>query len=116
MRTRKRLFAITLPLLAALPAAAQAPSGFPPGAIAGSAGAIATPRPAPPPQGSTLSRPPSPFRGSAPQGTATADEIPLSLGDVIERALQANLGAIGADLDARVAEAQRERALSALLP
>jgi outer membrane protein TolC len=107
---------MTLPLLAALPAAAQSPSvpaGFPPGATAG---AIATPRPAPPTQGAILSRSPSPFLGSVPQGTATAEEIPLSLGDAIERGLQANLGAIGADIDARVAEAQRQRALSALLP
>jgi len=119
MRTRKRFFALTLSLLAALPAAAQVPSGiagsagFPPGATAG---AIATPRPAPPTQGAILSRSPSPFLGSVPQGTATADELTLSLGDAIERGLQANLGAIGADLDARVAEAQRQRALSALLP
>ncbi|HEV7515231.1 MAG TPA: TolC family protein, partial [Thermoanaerobaculia bacterium] len=62
------------------------------------------------------SRSPSPFLGSVPQGTATADEIPLSLGDAIERGLEANLGAINGDLDARVAEAQRQRALAALLP
>ncbi len=118
MRTLARLFALTLsalPALLAAPLAAQAPlsGGLPPGATAGT---IATPRPAPPTQGALISRSPSPFLGSVPQGTATADEISLSLNDAIERGLQANLGAINSDLDARVAEAQRERALSALLP
>lgn len=116
MRTLERLHALPLPavlaaLLLAAPLAAQ--PGFPPGATAG---AIATPRPAAPTQGALVSRAPSPFLGSVPQGTATADEIPLSLDDAIERGLAANLGAIDSDLDARVAEAQRERALAALLP
>ncbi len=116
MRTLERLFALPLPaVLAALGLAAPlaAQPGFPPGATAG---AIATPRPAAPTQGALISRAPSPFLGSVPQGTATADEIPLSLNDAIERGLAANLGAIDSDLDARVAEAQRERALAALLP
>jgi outer membrane protein TolC len=116
MRTPARLFAPALSALAALAAtalAAQLPPGLPPGATAGS---IATPRPAPPTPGSLVSRSPSPFFGSVPSGTATAEEIPLALGDAIERGLAANLGAIASDLDARVAEAQRERALAALLP
>jgi outer membrane protein TolC len=117
MRTLERLSVFVLPAaLFAAPLAAQIPAGLPAGATAGGIGAIATPRPAPPTLGSLTSRSPSPFLGSVPQGTATADEIPLSLGDVIERGLQANLGAINGDLDARVAEAQRERALAALLP
>ena len=36
--------------------------------------------------------PTSPFLGSVPQGTATAEPIPLSLKDAVNRALQFNLG------------------------
>src|SRR3954471_3654965 len=116
MRTLARLCAlalILLPALLAAPLAAQAPPGYPPGATAGS---ISTPRPAPPTPGSLVSRSPSPFFGSVPTGTATAEEIPLSLGDAIERGLETNLGAIGGDIDAKLADALRQRALSALLP
>src|ERR1700710_2938541 len=92
MRTSNRLFALTLPALLvavfAIPLAAQ--PGIPLGATAGT---IATPRPAAPTQGALVSRAPSQFLGSVPQGTATADEIPLSLNDAIERGLSANLGA-----------------------
>jgi len=116
MRTLERLLVFSLraalPVLAAVPLAPLA-AQIPPGATAG---AIATPRPAPPTAGSLVSRSPSPFFGSVPQGTATAEEIPLSLSDAIDRGLQTNLGAIDGDIDARLAESLRQRALSALLP
>ena len=39
----------------------------------------------------------SPFRGGVPTGVATADVLPLSAAEVIERALQRNLGVLSAD-------------------
>ena len=114
--------AITLAIVAALLAPAVLPAQalqVPPAAGAAGAelpGNIPTPRPAPPTPASIVSRTPSPYLGSVPSGTATADEIPLTLADAIARGLQSNLGAIDADLDVRTAEAERQRALSTLLP
>jgi outer membrane protein TolC len=111
----------TLWLAAAALAAGMAPAPLaaqsgPPAAGAELPGSIPTPRPAPPTPASVISRSPSPYLGSVPAGQATADEIPLALADAIERGLATNLGAIDADLDVRTADAQRQRALSALLP
>jgi outer membrane protein TolC len=94
---------------------AQAP---PPAGAAGAElpGTIPTPRPAAPTPASIVSRTPSPYLGSVPSGTATAEEIPLSLSDAIARGLSSNLGAIDADLDVRTAESEQQRALSSLLP
>jgi len=56
------------------------------------------------------------YRGSVPQGEATATPIPLSLGEAIRRGLKANLGLLTSTEANREAQAQRQRALSALLP
>ncbi len=101
-----------LALLAAAPAAAQDPAAGAPQIP----NQIATPRPAPPAPAAIISRSPSPYLGSVPSGEATAEEIPLSLSDAIARGLGSNLGAIDAGLDAKTADAERQRALSALLP
>ncbi len=56
------------------------------------------------------------FRGSVPQGTATPNAIPLSLGEAIDRGLRANLGLLTTEQSNNEIRAQRLRALSALLP
>ena len=56
------------------------------------------------------------YQGSVPQGTATANAIPLSLGEAINRALKANLGLLTNEQSSREVRAQRLRALSGLLP
>lgn len=56
------------------------------------------------------------YRGSVPQGTATANAIPLSLGDAIDRGLRTNLGLLTSEESSLEVRAQRFRALSALLP
>ena len=56
------------------------------------------------------------FRGSVPQGAASENPIPLSLGDAIDRGLKANLGLLTSEQSSLEVRAQRYRALSALLP
>lgn len=56
------------------------------------------------------------YRGSVPQGQATATSIPLSLGEAIRRGLKANLGLLTSTEASRESRAQRLRALSSLLP
>jgi outer membrane protein TolC len=56
------------------------------------------------------------YRGSVPQGQATTTPIPLSLGEAIRRGLKANLGLLTSTEASRESQAQRVRALSALLP
>ncbi len=56
------------------------------------------------------------FRGSVPQGQASATPIALSLGDAIDRGLRANLGLLTNEEASREARAQRLRALAGLLP
>lgn len=56
------------------------------------------------------------FRGSVPQGTATAEPLPLTLRATVERALQFNLGLLLQDASADLAQGARWRALSDLLP
>ncbi len=56
------------------------------------------------------------FRGSVPQGQASATPIPLSLGQAIDRGLKANLGLLTSDEASRESRAQRLRALAGLLP
>jgi outer membrane protein TolC len=58
----------------------------------------------------------SPFFGSAPQGTATAAPISLSVKDAVDRALQFNLGLLLQEEEAKRAHGARWRALAALLP
>jgi outer membrane protein TolC len=54
--------------------------------------------------------------GSVPQGTASAEELPLSLSDAIQRGLAHNLGALLAAQGVRAAEGDRWEKLSDLLP
>ncbi len=56
------------------------------------------------------------YRGSVPQGQASATPIALSLGDAINRGLRANLGLLTSEQASRESRAQRFRALSGLLP
>jgi outer membrane protein TolC len=60
--------------------------------------------------------PSSPFLGSVPAGTVTADTISLSVGDAIGRALEHNLGLLLAEHSTTLAEGARRQALSDLLP
>jgi outer membrane protein TolC len=78
---------------------------------AGSLPAIAQSPPSAPPR-----QPPAIFFGSVPAGQATAEPLPLSILDAINRALDRNLGILLSD-DARGrAEGARWRALGAMLP
>ena len=63
-----------------------------------------------------LGQAPSPFLGSVPTGQATAESLPLSLRDALDRALNYNLGLIERDQNGRAARAVRLRTLNALLP
>jgi outer membrane protein TolC len=56
------------------------------------------------------------YRGSVPQGQASATPMPLSLGEAIRRGLKANLGLLTSAEASRESRALRLRALSALLP
>ena len=56
------------------------------------------------------------FRGSVPQGTASAGPLALGLRDTVDRALQFNLGLLLQDASADMARGARWRALSDLLP
>lgn len=58
----------------------------------------------------------SQFQGSVPAGNAPPSTLALKLDDAIQRGLQANLGLLVRDTTSLVARAERERALSALLP
>ena len=56
------------------------------------------------------------LRGSVTQGNPAPETIPLSISDVIDRALKFNLGALISQQETRQATADRLRALSELLP
>lgn len=56
------------------------------------------------------------YRGSVPQGTASATPIPLSLSDALDRGLKANLGLLVSDQASRESRAQKLKALAGLLP
>jgi outer membrane protein TolC len=56
------------------------------------------------------------FRGSVPQGTATADPLPLSVKETIDRALQFNLGLLLQEEEQKASHGARWRALADLLP
>jgi outer membrane protein TolC len=58
----------------------------------------------------------NPLLGSVPQGQATAETIPITLLDAIDRGLKFNLGLILSQQGSASAEAQRVRALAELLP
>jgi outer membrane protein TolC len=76
---------------------------------------ITTPLP-PAPSPSAVVASPSHFQGSVPTGEATGEVLQLSLADALERGLRTNLGVIDKGLDSRLAQAERQRALSNLLP
>jgi outer membrane protein TolC len=59
---------------------------------------------------------PDPFLGGVPTGTVTSDTLTLSVADVINRALQHNLGALLAEEDIAHQGGTRRIALSQLLP
>ena len=52
----------------------------------------------------------NPFLGSTPQGTATAEELPLSLPEAVARGLRYNLGSLLADQSARATRDARRAA------
>jgi len=84
-------------------------------------GSINTPRPINPATGTTnpsarATQNLNPYLGSTPQGVATNDTLHLSLEDAIARGLQYNLGLIDSQQASADARAQREHALSDLLP
>jgi outer membrane protein TolC len=56
------------------------------------------------------------FAGSVPGDNVPAGPIHLTISEAVKRGLEANLGPISANNEARVARAQRLQALSALLP
>ena len=68
------------------------------------------------PGGRAAAAPTSPFAGSVPQGSATAEPIPLSLKDAVSRALQFNLGLLLQEQAVRSAHGAHWRALADLLP
>jgi outer membrane protein TolC len=97
-------------LLTPVPAAAQMPGAPPPRP----AQQPASERPAP---SSGMQAPETdPFFGSVPRGTVTAQPLPLSLKDAVERALQNNLGLLLQEESASAARGARWRALADLLP
>ena len=56
------------------------------------------------------------FQGSVPTGQASAMPVALSLQDAIDRGLKTNLGLLVRETGNAVAQAERRRALSHLLP
>ncbi len=58
----------------------------------------------------------SPFLGGTPSGKATADTLPLTLRDAIDRGLRYNLGLVLSGISSRSARAERLRSLSEMLP
>jgi len=59
---------------------------------------------------------PPQFQGSVPAESAQPGALPLTLQDAIQRGLKQNLGLIVGDLNTRLAQADRLRSLSVLLP
>ena len=96
----------------ARPLAAQALGGGRPG---GAPANIPTPLPVAPTAAAVVAGP-SAYQGSVPTGEATGEVLQLSLADALERGLRTNLGVIDKDLDSRLAQADRQRALANLLP
>jgi outer membrane protein TolC len=108
------LFIFSFLIAISLPSArAQAPgqnSAARGGAMQSSSTAV-PPSATPPPEVGDQS-----FQGSVPQGQASANPIPLTLGEAITRGLKANLGFLTSEQSSREIRAQRLRALSTLLP
>jgi outer membrane protein TolC len=123
MRKRRPVCAIlaaVLPLSWSLFAAAQAidDSGTSPAPVFGS---IATPRPINPATDTTnpsarATQTLNPYLGSTPEGKIIDGEIKISLADAIARGLKFNLGLIDSQQSDAGVRAEREHALSQLLP
>jgi len=114
-----RLLALFAPVLA-LPAL-TAGQAFPDGGSSPAFGSINTPRPINPAAGTTnpsarATQTLNPYLGSTTHGVATKETLQLSLEEAIARGLQYNLGLIDSQQANADARAQREQALSALLP
>ncbi len=60
--------------------------------------------------------PANPFLGSVPQGSASADPLPLSVKEAVDRALKYNLGLLLQEESVQAAHGARWRALAGLLP
>lgn len=115
---RTHIFIRTLITVAlwALPLAAQQSSPY-----TLESGSIATPRTINPAANSTTpsslaGQQQNPFLGSVPGGTATSETLQLSLADAIDRGLRSNLGVIENQATLRQMQAQKLRALSAMIP
>src|SRR5882757_2422912 len=84
-------------------------------------GSIATPRTINPAANSTTpsslaGQQQNPFLGSVPTGQLSNEPVALSLSDAVARGLRFNLGVIENQVSLRQAQAQRLRALSAMVP
>jgi outer membrane protein TolC len=115
--TGARAAAVLIGLLAALTAAAgPRPAAAQPAAVPGlNVSSISTPLPAAPAPPALLGGA-SPYQGSVPAGEATAETLQLSLAAALQLGMERNLGLIDRGLDSRVAQADREKSLSSLLP
>jgi outer membrane protein TolC len=94
---------------------------FPDSGASAGYGSINTPRPINPAAGTTnpsarATQNLNPYLGSTPHGVATGETLHLSLEEAIAQGLQYNLGLIDSEQASADARAQREQALSALLP
>src|SRR5258708_29786322 len=91
-------------------------SAGPPGAYPGiTLTNIQTPLPAAPTP-AELAGGTSPYQGSVPAGEASGGMWQLALADALERGLRTSLGVIDKGLDSQLAQAERQRQLSNLLP
>ena len=89
--------------------------------IAAAAAAQSSPAPAGAPAAASTSLPSletaqNPFLGSVAEGKPTAEVIPLSLSDALDRGLQHNLGLLLAGHDTESSQGARWRSLSEMLP
>jgi hypothetical protein len=105
-------------LVLSAPACGQ---GSPDGGSSPASGSINTPRPINPAAGTTnpsarATQTLNPYLGSTARGVLTKETLQLSLEDAIARGLQYNVGPIDSRQASANARAQREEALSALLP
>jgi outer membrane protein TolC len=119
MNGSARMAAAALAVLAAAgypcPLHAQRIAG-PPGGYPGiTLTNIQTPLPAAPTPAAVVGGT-SPYQGSVPAGEPTSETLQLSLAAALERGLRTNLGVIDKNLDSQLAQAERQRQLSNLLP
>src|SRR6202789_2378998 len=109
-----------LPMVLSLPTVGQTTDSDAAGP-APAFGSIATPRPINPASDTTnpsarATQTLNPYLGSTPEGRAVDGEIRISLEDAVDRGLRLNLGLIDRQLADASLRAEREHALSELLP